>query len=123
MQRLNLTLALGLGGFISLIVTLPSVHAQDPKPQPIPVPQPSAQLVRFEIAPPAGGAIQSPPQISPDGRTLAYIASTPGRPGVIRVRPLSEAGERVALLPGTEGAIGLFWSPDGLSLGFSHSGR
>ena len=53
--------------------------------------------------------------VSPDGRSIAYVASSAGR-SVLWVRPLdSQAGTP---LPDTEGALNPFWAPDGRSLGF-----
>jgi Tol biopolymer transport system component len=79
--------------------------------------QPPPPLMRFEIVPPAGGGIIGIPQISPDGQVVAFVGSFPGRPNLIYTRRLSEAGARP--LPGTEGAVYCFWSPDGRSLGFN----
>ncbi len=53
--------------------------------------------------------------ISPDGRTLAFLARNGGQ-SHIRVRPLNRSDSRA--LPGTENAVTMFFSPDSRSLGF-----
>jgi len=78
--------------------------------------QPFPPPVRFEIALPKDATLVRIPQISPDGQTLAFIAQSPGKPGMIYIRPMNETESRV--LPGTEDAFYCFWSPDGRSLGF-----
>ncbi len=51
-------------------------------------------------------------EVSPDGRTLAYVAQ-----GRLHVRPLDRAES--IMLEGTEGAESPFFSPDSQSVGFS----
>jgi Tol biopolymer transport system component len=72
-----------------------------------------------------GGAMQfevtTPPTdqphmaLSPDGRLLAFVANEDRRPA-LWLRSLDRVETRK--LPGTEGAQGPFWSPDGKSIGF-----
>lgn len=58
--------------------------------------------------------------ISPDGRSLAYVASTEGRQQLW----LRRLDERIAIpLAGTEGATFPFWSPDSKSVGFFAAGK
>ena len=59
----------------------------------------------------------SPPRValSPDGATLAYVAQRDGVDQLF-VRLLGQLDAR--LIPGTEGALGIFFSPDGQSVGF-----
>jgi Tol biopolymer transport system component len=60
-------------------------------------------------------------QLSPDGSQLAFIAAEPsGRTGIWR-RPMSTLDAR--LIPGTEDAKSLFWSPDSHSIAFSAGGK
>jgi Tol biopolymer transport system component len=54
--------------------------------------------------------------LSPDGSTLAFVASVDGRNGVW-TRRLDETDAK--FLSGTEGAGYVFWSPDGRSIGFA----
>ena len=58
--------------------------------------------------------------LSPDGRTLAFLASQEGR-NLIWVRRLDSIAARP--LPGTENAYTPFWSPDGRFLGFFAEGK
>jgi len=53
--------------------------------------------------------------LSPDGRKIAYVATTDGV-SRLWVRQLDSISAQV--LPGTENALNPFWSPDGRSLGF-----
>jgi Tol biopolymer transport system component/predicted Ser/Thr protein kinase len=53
--------------------------------------------------------------ISPDGRRIAYAASGDGAPR-LWVRSLDSTVAQA--LPGTDGAVQPFWSPDGRSIGF-----
>ena len=54
-----------------------------------------------------------PIALSPDGRAVAYVASLPDGESLLRVRSLDSYELRA--LPGTEGATGPFFSPDGPS--------
>jgi Tol biopolymer transport system component len=82
----------------------------------------SAQAVRTVIDPPANatlsltGDFAGPPVLSPDGTALAFAATAADGKTVLWVRPMNALEAHV--LPGTEGAIFPFWSPDSHSLGF-----
>jgi Tol biopolymer transport system component len=54
--------------------------------------------------------------ISPDGTRLVYVASVSGGPSRLLTRRLDQP--KAAELPGTEGAINPFFSPDGRWVGF-----
>jgi serine/threonine protein kinase/dipeptidyl aminopeptidase/acylaminoacyl peptidase len=54
--------------------------------------------------------------ISPDGRTVAYVATTPAAQPSLFVREIGSADSRQ--LGGTEGAQFPFWSPDSRSIAF-----
>jgi len=56
------------------------------------------------------------PTLSPDGRRLVFVASTPDGKSAMWVRPIDSL--RAAPLTGTSGATYPFWSPDGRFLGF-----
>ena len=59
--------------------------------------------------------------LSPDGRLLAYVASTPDGKSVLWLRPLDSL--QAQHLPGTEGAAYPFWSPDSRFIGFFAGGK
>jgi dipeptidyl aminopeptidase/acylaminoacyl peptidase len=80
-----------------------------------------AKAVRFTIQPPEGGNFVNALEatafaFSPDGTQLAYVAWEPkgGRRAWVR----AVSGFEGRPLAGTEEASSVFWSPDGLSLGF-----
>jgi Tol biopolymer transport system component/DNA-binding winged helix-turn-helix (wHTH) protein len=86
------------------------------------LPHRSASLpapVRLSITPPAGvelrPGVRGGSAISPDGRTVAFVASHRGKT-MLWVRALDSLDARE--LPGTEDALLPFWSPDSRSLGF-----
>ena len=89
-------------------------HFRETPPQPAPV--------RFQIPAPEKSDFGSYGMaLSPDGRRLAFIASTDGR-SMLWVRPLDAL--TAVPLPGTEGAVNLpFWSPDSRFIGFVAQGR
>ena len=71
--------------------------------------------VRFVIAMPENASEISTPVISPDSRTIAFLANSDGK-RFLYVRPLdSVAAHR---LNGTDDALLPFWSPDSRQLGF-----
>ena len=84
--------------------------------------------IRIEIAPPPGATavaadgrlLEVAELISPDGRTVAFLATREGRQ-MIWIRPLDSSTTRV--LPGTEDAGRYAWSPDGRSLAFFQQGQ
>ena len=57
--------------------------------------------------------------ISPDGRALAYVSVDAEGSGRILLRPVD--GFESTPLPGTQGAVSLFWSPDSEWVGFATS--
>jgi serine/threonine protein kinase len=79
------------------------------------------RTVRFQFAPPPGGAFLSHVEgplmaISPDGSRVAFIASEPDSPPQVWVRHVDEI--EPSAISGTETASSLFWSPDGGSIAF-----
>ncbi len=82
-------------------------------------PQPPP-LVRFEIVPPPEIATIDVPRLSPDGRTLAFDATDMEGKARIWIRPLSALAAQP--LPGTEGGVRPFWSPDSKYVGFVADG-
>jgi serine/threonine protein kinase len=60
------------------------------------------------------------PAISPDGRSVAFAASSGGQ-RALWLRDLD--GLNARMLPGTTGALSPFWSPDSRSVGFAAEGK
>jgi len=88
-------------------------------------PMPFEPVRKLTILPPEGAslvdvAVSGISLISPDGRTIAFVAEKSGQ-NMVWVRPLDSLEARP--LPGTEGAMQPFWSPDSHSLGFSAQGK
>ncbi len=80
--------------------------------------------LRFVVEAPPGTSLpgDSPEvAISPDGRTLAYVAADSSFTVELWVRPLGSFEARK--LPGTRGAALPFWSPDSRSVGFFAEGK
>jgi Tol biopolymer transport system component/predicted Ser/Thr protein kinase len=82
-----------------------------------------AEVVRFTVLPPEKAVFTPPGEhaasqfaVSPDGRSIAFVASYPGARALLWVRRLDSL--TASPLPGTEEAMHPFWSPDGRSLGF-----
>lgn len=76
--------------------------------------------IRFAIQPPAGGFFEIEVEdhnlaVSPNGQTIAFVADVDSARS-IWLRDLGQMEPHV--LPGTEGAASIFWSPDGTSLAF-----
>jgi eukaryotic-like serine/threonine-protein kinase len=82
------------------------------------------QLVRATIEQPADHeftfVFAGAPVLSPDGRTMAFVASKDNETSIF-LQPLSRGkAERLA---GTDGGIFPFWSPDGKYIGFFAEGK
>lgn len=80
---------------------------------------PPAIAAQVSILPPENAISLDRVSVSPDGRSLAFVAATKTSPPMIYVRSLENAMPR--LLKGTEGAGDPFWSPDGGFLAFTTS--
>jgi eukaryotic-like serine/threonine-protein kinase len=90
-------------------------------------PTQSTQTVRTVVDPPAKvtlnltGDFAGPPVLSRDGTALAFAATSADGKTALWVRPMDTLDAH--LIPGTDGAIFPFWSPDGRSLGFFADGK
>jgi len=87
----------------------------------------AGELVRSFILPPEkssfnfGGINAGQVAVSPDGRRLAFVATTEERRSFLWVRPLDALTAQA--LAGTEGASYPFWSPNSRFLGFFSDGK
>jgi Tol biopolymer transport system component len=85
-----------------------------------------AEPLHASIAPPPGSSFlvgrnyEGGIALSPDGKTLAFVASTEGR-AQLWVRRLTSAEARP--IPGTDGAFLPFWSPDSTQIAFYTADR
>lgn len=102
-------LAWGVAGILALaLVTLPNWHA---------VPERERVVRRWSFVPKGLDAKVSSSAISPNGKHIAYRATTDGT-AAIWIRDIDDTTPR--RLAGTEGAMfGLFWSPDSEWIGFA----
>ena len=84
--------------------------------------QKTPPLLRFEVTPPpkmqfnVAGDNAGPAVISPDGRLIVFSASGIGAAAQLYARSLDSLS--VQPLPGTEGGLFPFWSPDSKSIAF-----
>jgi Tol biopolymer transport system component len=81
---------------------------------------PTTRSFRFRVLPPQGNQLHfgnyRTSMISPDGRRLAFLATSKDGRRLVWVRSLDSTEPYP--LPGTEGGMGIFWSADSRELGF-----
>lgn len=82
---------------------------------------PAAPIVRFTVPPPEKGHFNAWIALSPDGRYLGFTGAGPDGIGRIWVRSLDSLELRA--LPGTDGVITFFWSPDSRYIAFHSGGK
>jgi len=77
--------------------------------------------IRFAVSPPLGTRIHPISAISPNGRSLAFVAVEVSGQRSLWIRTLDS--EKAIRLERTEGAIAPFFSPDSQSIGFFADGK
>jgi serine/threonine protein kinase len=84
--------------------------------------EPASQTVRFSLFAPERTSFVEPSfALSPDGQQLAFSATDAAEKTLLYLRPLNSLAAQP--LPGTEGAMLPFWSPDSRSIGFFSDGK
>ena len=78
-------------------------------------------LVRFPLLTPDGLSNPSTPEVSPDGRMIAFAAADNDGKQLIWVRPMDSLEAHP--LAGTDGVLRPFWSPDSRALAFVAGGK
>ena len=123
MVGLRLPVVLGLIAVTSLLTTLLVWSLKPVPPQQTARTRPS--VVRSMIQPLSKIADEAlyhvALAISPDGERIAYVDQGMGTERMVYIHELSTS--KVRSIPGTEGAIDPFFSPDGQSLGFADHSR
>ena len=108
-RRTNSAIALGA---LALVATVAAVYFAVAAMRPPTGVASSA----FAVQAPEGGELTVGQPLSPDGKTLAFIAATSAGVPTVWVRALDSIAARK--LGGTEGATDVFWSPDSQNLAF-----
>ena len=85
-------------------------------------PAPTSAETRFPLVPPRGKQFASTAAVSPDGRSIAFVAANADGTGrMLWLRQLSSTEAR--MLPGTNDAENPFWSPEGKMIAFFAKGE
>jgi hypothetical protein len=82
---------------------------------------PAAPETRLSLLAPPETRFASTPAISPDGRTIVFVAAKEGAPTELWIRSL--ASPTATVLPGTGDGSYPFWNPNGRSIGFFAQGK
>jgi Tol biopolymer transport system component len=83
---------------------------------------PTPRTLRFDVAPSDVSALTPLTEISPDGRTLAYVAVDDGGAARLWVRSLDSDFTRM-LSPSEQTQRPFFWSPDSRYLAYYYDGK
>jgi hypothetical protein len=86
-----------------------------------PVDPPARAITRFTWTLPEGTTLFSAPVVSPDGRRICWTGLSESAGPQVFVREMSSLDARP--VPGTEGGLHPFWSPDSQAIGFFARGK
>jgi serine/threonine protein kinase len=78
--------------------------------------QPTETVIRLALPVPANATNPAHISVSPDGRSVAFLANTSEGKQFLWIRTLDSLSAK--MLEGTEGAIAPFWSPDSRYIGY-----
>jgi serine/threonine protein kinase len=101
------------GAFALIAGALAFIHFREKPPE--------TPVSRFAILPPQDATLLGPIALSPDGRRLVFDATS--KDGVPRLWVRSLDSTTAQPMPGTEGVLAAFWSPDSHSMGFTTNSK
>src|SRR5262249_15643825 len=84
-------------------------------------PTTAENVLKLSVLPPEDRVLGNSIAISPDGKTLTFVASRPDGRTSLWIRPLDSLVAQE--LPGTQDAVWPFWSPDSRFIAFFASGK
>jgi len=108
---------------LALIFAVPAIRhwrERPPVPPPPPAPVRSAWVAPGGVDAGSGGDYVFGLALAPDGRKLVYPAS---HRGTVALQLQDLRTGDAPTLPGTDGAVAPFWSPDGTRIGFFADGK
>ena len=103
---------------LALALTLGTMASVNYRQEP-----PIEKAVRFQVAAPEKYSLIGAPVVSPDGRSVAFVARDVNSRLTVWVRPLDSLEAKEITSPNEEGAFDPFWSPDSRFVGYAADGK